>query len=112
MITATFRPATNDTVVGTQPFRTANPATAPAYAAGATWFIQTDSLRYNNQTWVKYGLPRIAQPSEMSRIGDVQGTSLFAAAGRAAPYDVIFVPTRPGCEFQGYQMRAAIRPRG
>jgi hypothetical protein len=117
-VTATFRPATGDTVIGTQPFRQVHPAAAPSYAAGATWFIQTDTMVFRNTTWVRFGLPRVIQPAELQRVGEIQGTPIFAQAGRtaapapAAPYDVVYVPVRPGCEFQPYQPREAIRPRG
>jgi hypothetical protein len=112
MVNATFRPATNDTVIGAQPFRTAHPATAPNYAAGANWFVQQDTMAFNQQTWVKFGVTRVIQPPQLQRVGDNMGTPVFAEAGRAAPYEVLYVPVRPGCEFQPYQPRAMIRPRG
>lgn len=111
-VTASFRPATNDTVVGGRPLSQAYPATAPNYAAGANWFVQSDTLAFNNGTWVKFGVTRVIQPPQLQRVGETNGTPLFAEAGRQAPFDVVYVPVRPGCEFQPYQPRAAIRPRG
>lgn len=117
-ITALFRPATNDTVVGSQSFSQAHPTTAPNYGAGAPWFIQADTMAFSGSTWVKFGVMRVVQPQQLQRVGDNNGTPIFAEAGRtpaaapAAPYDVVYVPVRPGCEFQPYQPRAAIRPRG
>jgi len=112
MVTASFRPATNDTVIGGQAFAQAHPASAPDYAAGANWFIQSDTMAYSDRTWVKFGVTRVIQPPQLQRVGDHMGTSVFAEAGRQAPFEVLYIPVRPGCEFQPYQPRAAIRPRG
>jgi hypothetical protein len=112
MVTATFRPATNDTVIGGQAFSQAHPATAPNYAAGANWFIQSDTMAFNQRTWVKFGVTRVIQPPQLQRVGEQMGTPIFAEAGRTAPYEVVYVPVRPGCEFQPYQPREVIRPRG
>ena len=117
-VAATFRPATGDTVVGSQAFRQAHPTTAPNYASAASWFMQADTMVYSNNTWVKFGLTRVIQAPQLQRVGDINGTSVFAEAGATpaaapgAPYGVVYVPVRPGCEFQPYQPRAAIRPRG
>lgn len=117
-VSAMFRPATGDTVVGSQAFSQAHPATSPNYATGAPWFIQVDTMVYSDNTWVKFGVTRVIQPPQLQRVGDINGTSVFAEAGStpaaapAAPYDVLYVPVRPGCEFQPYQPRAAIQPRG
>ncbi|MEX2570958.1 MAG: hypothetical protein WD737_06605, partial [Gemmatimonadota bacterium] len=77
-----------------------------------------DTMVYSDNTWVKFGVTRVIQPPQLQRVGDINGTSVFAEAGStpaaapAAPYDVLYVPVRPGCEFQPYQPRAAIQPRG
>jgi hypothetical protein len=112
-VTATFNPATGDTLVAGQQFRTAHPATAPTYAAGANWYVTTDQLRFTNRDFVRFGVSRlITQPAQLQRVGEFQGTHLFAEAGATAPYDVLYVPLRPGCEFQPYQAREAVRVRG
>jgi hypothetical protein len=111
-VTATFRPATNDTVIGGQAFAQAHPATAPNYAAGANWFIQQQEVTFGGRAWVPFGVTRIIQPPNLQRVGEHMGTPVFAEAGRQAPYEVLYVPVRPGCEFQPYQPREAIRPRG
>lgn len=117
-ISASFRPATNDTVIGVRAFNQVHPTTAPNYAAGAPWFIQADTMAFRGSTWVKFGVTRVIPPPQLQRVGDNDGTPIFAEAGLtpaaapAAPFDVVYVPVRPGCEFQPYQPRAAIRPRG
>jgi len=111
-ITATFRPATNDTLVNGQAFSTVHPATAPNYAVGANWYVQQQEIMFNQRNWVPFGVTRIIQPPNLQRVGEYQGTPVFAEAGRTAPYEVVYIPVRPGCEFQPYQPREAIRPRG
>lgn len=41
-----------------------------------------------------------------------QGVSLFAESGATMPHQVLYVPVRPGGEFQPYQAREQLRPRG
>ncbi|CAN5850904.1 hypothetical protein BH23GEM6_BH23GEM6_25050 [soil metagenome] len=112
-MTATFNPATNDTMVAGQRFRDAHAATAPTYAAGVNWYVTTDQMRFNNRDYVRFGVSRlITTPAQLTRVGEFQGTPIFAEAGATAPYQVLYVPLRPGCEFQPYQLRTAIQPRG
>jgi hypothetical protein len=112
-VTATFNPSTNDTTVSGQRFRDAYPSAAPAYAAGANWYVTTDQMRFNNRDYVRFGVSRlITTPAQLTRVGDFEGTPIFAEAGATAPHDVLYVPLRPGCEFQPYQLRTAIQPRG
>jgi hypothetical protein len=112
-VTATFNPATNDTMVAGQRFRDAYPTTAPTYAAGANWYVTTDQMRFNNRDYVRFGVSRlITTPAQLTRVGEFQGTPIFAEAGAMAPHDVLYVPLRHGCEFQPYQLRTAIQPRG
>ena len=100
-VTAMYNPAAGDTTVNGQPFATAFP-TGPQYAANATWFINNEPVMFQNRRFVKYGLPRVLGVSEVTRVGDFQGVPVFAEMGQTRP-DVIYVPVRPGCEFQPYQ---------
>jgi len=100
-VTATFNPATNDTTVNGQPFGTAYPMGAQ-YAANATWFINNEPVTFQGRRYVKYGLPRVLNVNEVTRVGEFQGVSVFAEAGQTRP-EVIYVPVRPGCELQPYQ---------
>ena len=110
-VDARYNVTRGDTMVaGDRRFSEAYPATA-GYAAGATWFINSDVVSFNNQNYVKFGLPRVLGVSEVTRIGDYQGVSVFAepgAAGGNTP-DIIYVPVRPGCEFQPYQKEVKVR---
>jgi hypothetical protein len=73
------------------------------YAANATWFINNEPVMFQNRRFVKYGLPRVLGVSDVTRVGEFQGVSLFAETGQTRP-DVVYVPVRPGCEFQPYQV--------
>ncbi|CAA9359257.1 MAG: hypothetical protein AVDCRST_MAG68-4291 [uncultured Gemmatimonadetes bacterium] len=100
-VTAMYNPAAGDTTVNGQPFATAFPAGAQ-YAANATWFINNEPVMFQNRRFVKYGLPRVLGVNEVTRVGDFMGVPVFAEAGQTRP-DVVYVPVRPGCEFQPYQ---------
>ena len=111
-VAGVYDPATRDTTVGGERFAARYAATGPTYAAGTSWFIGSDSVRFNDVTYVKFGVVREMQPKLLRRVGDVMGTSVFMETSPVAPATVIYVPTRPNCEFQPYTARAAVRPRG
>ena len=113
-VEATFNPSTGDTTVTSsgQAFSTAYPATAPTYAASETWYINNDSISLNDRQYVRYGTTRILTPGTLTSAGTVNGVGVFAETGATSPFDVIYVPVRPGCEFQPYQQRARVRVRG
>jgi hypothetical protein len=91
-----------DTTVNGQPFASAHPMGAQ-YAGNATWYINNEPVMFQNRRFVKYGLPRVLGVNEVTRVGEFQGVSLFAEMGQTRP-DVVYVPVRPGCEFQPYQV--------
>jgi hypothetical protein len=100
-VTAQYNQTRGDTTVNGTPFSTAYPATT-GYAANAGWFINNEAITFNNRRYVKYGLPRVLGVTEVSRAGEVQGVSVFSEGGNMNA-EVIYVPVRPGCEFQPYQ---------
>jgi hypothetical protein len=74
------------------------------YAGYALWYASSQPIRLLGGTYVKYGLPRVLGPSDVVPVGIYLGVQVFAepAAGAGHP-EVIYLPTRPGCEFQAYQ---------
>jgi hypothetical protein len=58
---------------------------------------------FQGRRFVKYGLARVLGVNEVTRVGDHMGVPVFAEMGQTRP-DVIYVPVRPGCEFQPYQV--------
>jgi hypothetical protein len=112
MVNVTFRPESGDTMLDGVPLHLAHPATMPGYGAGAAWFVQEDSLTFDDAVWIKFGVTRAIDPDDVRPIGFHQGTPLFAEAPAQPPYPVLYVPVRPGCEVQPYRPREELRPRG
>lgn len=115
-VDALYLPAEGDTVVMRngmrRDFADAYPTVAPSYAAGESWFLADDAVRVQNREYVKFGVPRIVPPTQLTRVADHNGVGLYAETGTSAPYQVLYIPLRPGCQFQPYQMREQIRVRG
>lgn len=106
-VQAQYASATGDTTVAGRPFGQAYPATAPSYAASAPWYVQGEAITSGGRRYVKFGVPRVLGVNEVARTGEYQGVLLFAEPGTAAP-DVLYVPVRPGCEFQPYQTEVKV----
>jgi hypothetical protein len=102
-VTAQYNTTRGDTTYQGRPFAQAFPATT-GYAAGSTWYINNEPITVNGRRYVKYGLPRVLGVNEVTRVADVQGVTVFAEAGATGATEVIYVPVRPGCEFQPYQV--------
>jgi hypothetical protein len=107
-VEAMYDPATGDTTVAGQPFAQAYPAT-PGYAAGATWYINDEPVQFMGRRYVRFGLPRVVAPADVARRGEYGGVGVFADASATGTPDVIYVPVRPGCEFQPYQYEVPAR---
>jgi hypothetical protein len=101
-VQAEYASAMRDTTVAGRPFGQAYPATAPAYAANAGWYIQGEPIMLDRRRYVKFGLARVLGVNEVTRVGEFQGVPVFAEAGTTKP-EVVYVAVRPGCEFQPYQ---------
>jgi hypothetical protein len=116
VVDAIFLPETGDTMVVVDGQRRAFATVYPTdarYAAGQRWFVDNEPIHVMDQRYVKTGLPRIIQPQELTRVGEYQGVSVFAQPGAETPPAVIYLPVRPGCEFQAYQAEEeVIRVRG
>ncbi len=102
-VTATYNTQRSDTTYQGRRFNEAFPATT-GYAGGATWYINTEPITINGRRYVKYGLPRVLGVNEVTRTADFQGVPVFAESGATSATEVIYVPVRPGCEFQPYQL--------
>jgi hypothetical protein len=101
-VEARYNTATSDTLsMDGRRFSEAYPAGAQ-YAGGATWYINNEPVTFNGRRYVKYGLPRVLGTTDISRAGEYQGVPVFSEGGNIGA-DVIYIPVRPGCEFQPYQ---------
>jgi hypothetical protein len=115
-VDAMVNPTTGDTMAvmagERRRFADAYPATT-GYAGGADFFVQDRPLRFNNRNYVRFGLTRIIPATDVRRVADFQGTTVFAETGANMQNpDVLYVLVRPGCEFQPYQRETVTRVRG
>ena len=94
-----------------RPFATAYPATM-GYAATQDFFVQDRPVCFQNREYVRFGLSRIVTPADLNRVGEFQGVPVFAETGAPARPGVVYLPVRPGCEFQPCQLRQQVRARG
>jgi hypothetical protein len=107
-VEAMYNPATGDTMVAGQAFAMAYPATS-GYAAGGTWYINNEPVTINGRRYVKFGLPRVVGVNEVTRTGEYQGVGVFTESSATGTPDVVYIPVRPGCEFQPYQYEVPAR---
>lgn len=84
------------------------PKNGPDYAETATWFINNEAVPFNGAKFVKYGLPRVLAPMEITKTGAYKGVGVYTESGMTEAelktVEVIYIPVRSGCEFQPYQM--------
>ena len=106
-ISASYNTATGDTTIAGERFSTAYPGTT-GYAAGSTWYLNNDAITVNGRRYVKYGLPRVLSVNEVVRVGDHQGVAVFGEVGTTTAAEIIYIPVRPGCEFQPYQFEVKV----
>ncbi len=84
------------------PVSSAAPLTGE-YASVAGWYVNEEPIRFRDRRYTKYGRPRFLGVNEVTRAGAIGRVPAFVAAGDTAAHPVIYLPTRPGCEFQPYQ---------
>jgi hypothetical protein len=88
------------------------PPLPPGYAADQEWFINNEPFRFNDRGFGKYGLPRILRFGTLKRVGFHQGVPVFAPLDGDDDPLVLYLPVRPGCEFQPYQTEPVGRGPG
>lgn len=85
-----------------QPIKTAFPADS-TYALNARWYTNSEPLDLLGDHYLKYGLPRILGTADVVPITIFRGVSVFAEPREnPAQAEIVYLPTRPGCEFQPY----------
>lgn len=76
-------------------------------AEGRNWFSDSEPLVINGASYVKYGLPRILGPDEVTWLAEHDEVGVFAEANRGDTPEVIYALVAPDCSFQPYQRRQA-----
>lgn len=112
-VDAIYIAARGDTVVVVdgqrRPFGSVYPASGAGYAQ-----IQSESgvITVSDREYVRFGVPRVIPSTQIEWVGESDGVGLYTQTGSQAPHEVLYLPLRPGCEFQPYRMRETIRVRG
>ncbi|MDX1673318.1 MAG: hypothetical protein R3314_00845 [Longimicrobiales bacterium] len=103
-----------DTLIG--PERVALADLGPAigfigsYADDETWFVEDEAVTFERRQYSKFGQPASRDCRGMKIVGDTHGVNLFAEVTASSPFEVLYVPVRPGV-FQSYQSQVG-RVRG
>lgn len=68
-------------------------------------------MTYDSATGdIRYGMVRRVQSHDLARVGEYGGVPLFVDVGDPArPPEIVYVPVRPGCEFQAYMRELRLR---
>jgi hypothetical protein len=95
------RPGDTLTVDGL-PFSSLAPLTGE-YASVAGWYVNREPIMVRGRPFARYGLPRVLGINEVTKVGEYRDVGLYAEAqDTASAARVVYLPTRPGCEFQPY----------
>jgi hypothetical protein len=86
-----------------QPIAQAFPVDS-TYARDASWYVRSGPILLRDDMYVRYGLPRLLATTDVVPVAAYRGVTVFAERGvDPTRPDVIYIPTRPGCEFQPYE---------
>jgi hypothetical protein len=82
------------------------------YAVVAGWYVNREPIPFRGRRYALHGRPRVLGIDEVTRVGEYRGVGLYAdARDTASAARVVYLPYRPGCEFQPYMdSLAAARP--
>jgi hypothetical protein len=73
------------------------------YASVAEWYVNREPIRFRGQRYRMHGTPRVIGMNELVRAGEFLGVPVFVAADETGvDTPAIYLPFRPGCEFQPY----------
>jgi len=91
------------------PFSHVAPLTGE-YAAVAGWYVGDERISFRGRRYRKYGRPRVLAVPEVKRIGFYRWVGVYGEARDTASAErFIYLPYRPGCQFQPYE---AVEQRG
>lgn len=97
---------TGDTLITGAPISEVYPIGSPPYARGMEWFVRQEPLIFRDRRFVPYATPRTIAPDLLAHIGEYRGVPLFSERGTGQPAEIMYIPVRPGCEFQQYVVQA------
>ena len=98
--------AQGDTLVGPSriSIRTLRPGVvfAGEYAEGRDWFETDQPVTFEDRSYQKSGGEVRLECADIMRVGEFMGVPLFAQRNAARPFQMLYVPVRPGI-WQAYQ---------
>lgn len=98
--------AQNDTLVGPTrvSIRTLRPGVvfAGTYAEGRDWFVADQPIVFEERQYLKSGGEVSLNCPDIIRVGEFMGVPLFAMRTAERPFEMLYVPVRPGV-WQAYQ---------
>jgi hypothetical protein len=72
-----------------------------------------EPITVQGRRYLPFGVPRLLGPGEIVRTGEYRGYTVFTEPGAATPAAVVYLPVRPNCEYQPYQLeQEVLRVRG
>jgi hypothetical protein len=75
---------------------------AGSYAEGAAWYQNDDPITFEDRRFDKSGNEVRMDCAQIMRVGEHMGVPLFAMRNADRPFDMLYVPVRPGV-WQGYE---------
>lgn len=114
MVRAKFNPSSGQILVADdgryRPFADRYPSTGQeGYASDQGWFIGDEPIEFGGRRYVKAGVRRMIDPQLIEPAGSYNGIPLFVDPREASPPTYLYLPTEPGCVFQGYMGEREIR---
>lgn len=95
-----FLTEAGDTLVGPDrvSLRELGPAVALAgsYAEGHDWFDRGEAINFSGRSYRQRAAPGPADCGDIVRVGWQDGVPLFAERSAELPYDLLYIPVRPG----------------
>lgn len=74
------------------------------YANGMRWYREDQPIELRRGRYTRLGRPMVKHKADLAPLEVYGGMPLFRAARDSSEVpDLIFAPTRPGCEFQAYR---------
>lgn len=100
-IPVVWNPRTGDTLTtDSLPITQIAPLTGE-YASVAGWYVNDEPITIRGRRFRQYGQPRILGIFEVLKFGEYRGVGVYAEGADSAA-SVVYLPSRPGCEFQPY----------
>jgi hypothetical protein len=96
LVTAQGDTLVGDDRVSIRTLRSSGIAFEGDYAAGADWFEMDEPITFSEREYLKSGGEVRLECPNIVQVGEHMGVPLFAMRSAEEPYEMIYVPVRPG----------------